>query len=384
MALKMGKTKEEIKELAQKKMELLGQGDITDKYTELMIGLTPEKFNIGSVDKKSAEENIQRLIDAAKDKVVEVSLNSLSDSPKNCYEKPAGEKREQLISSLKSLGQINPIFIRAKSSVESYRDEIENDFEILVGHSRVDCLREIGEEKVKAIIVECDDVQATLLIAQSNIQREKVSDIELARAYKNTYEAMKRDKNANLKNVEISTNLSKCQSGTSDRTDEMVAERYGISARTLHRKMALAYCTDEVISNYNKKKFNQEQIQSISKLNRDTQLMLCELMREEKLKMTNEKAKELLKVYNENEKNPVLRNSFPLNLLRKVMRDEEKKEDVKVEGKKQKESAGEKTYIISDNLFPKEVKKEDRQEWLLKALSYIKENEISIGEEYDA
>ena len=62
----------------------------------------------------------------------------------------------------------------------------------------MECLKEIGSSKVSAIIVSCDDIEATLLINQSNIQREKVSDIELARAYKATYDALVQDKNRNL------------------------------------------------------------------------------------------------------------------------------------------------------------------------------------------
>ena len=214
MALKMGKTAEEISELKAKKMNMLGQGDVTKKYSEWMMKLSPEDL---AVDNKS-KEALDRLIDSGKDKIVKIELSELSESPRNCYEKPQGEKREELKASLKSIGQINPIFVRPKECVEWYQEEIENSFEILIGHSRVELLKELSEETgittADAIIVNCDDVQATLLISQSNIQREEVSDIELARAYKNTYEAMKKDKNANLKNVEISTDLSKSQSGT--------------------------------------------------------------------------------------------------------------------------------------------------------------------------
>ena len=63
MALKMGKTAEEISELKAKKMNMLGQGDVTKKYSEWMMKLSPEDL---AVDNKS-KEALDRLIDSGKD-----------------------------------------------------------------------------------------------------------------------------------------------------------------------------------------------------------------------------------------------------------------------------------------------------------------------------
>ncbi len=381
MALKMGKTAEEISELKAKKMNMLGQGDVTKKYSEWMMKLSPEDL---AVDNKS-KEALDRLIDSGKDKIVKIELSELSESPRNCYEKPQGEKREELKASLKSIGQINPIFVRPKECVEWYQEEIENSFEILIGHSRVELLKELSEETgittADAIIVNCDDVQATLLISQSNIQREEVSDIELARAYKNTYEAMKKDKNANLKNVEISTDLSKSQSGTSDRTDEVVARKYGISKNTLRRKMALAYCSNKAVDFYNKKKFNQEQIQSISKLDEGTQDLICKIMWEEKIKMTNATAKNVLKVYEEEKKNPHLIGAFSINIMRDVLRSGQVSEEKEVKEKKRRSQQTNDLWTVSikKKMMPNDIKSdEEAAMYIEKAISYIAENEVVI------
>lgn len=389
MALKFGKTEEELKAYTQQRMKTLGQGDITDRYSEMIMNLSAEDL---SVDKKNPK-TLDKMIESGKDKVVKIKLSDLSESPRNCYLKPQGEKREELKASLKTMGQINPIFVRPKELVEEYRDLIENPFEILIGHSRVELLKELEEEtgidEVNAIIVQCDDVQATLLIAQSNIQREKVSEIELARAYRNTYEAMKKDKKANLlvgnsknENVEISTFSPSCQSDNSEnegkKTEELVAEKYGISPRTLHRKMALAYCIDEVVDFYNKKKFNQEQIQSISKLSADVQLQVCEIMWEEKLKMTNEIAKDLLETWRTQKDEPKMpKNYFPLNILRDVIRGGQEQEE-KMESKEKpvkKEPVWK--VEIPKKLLPKSIKNEKEvAEYISKALSRMESFEI--------
>ena len=387
MALKMGKTAKEIEEMTQKQINLLGQGDVTDRYAELLLGLTPESFTVSKDENK-----IEKIIESEKEKVVEVNLSDLCESPRNCYSKATGEKREELLSSLKAFGQINPIFVRPKEKVVEYKNEINKPFEILVGHTRVDCLKELAKDgggaTAKAIIVDCDDVEATLLIAQSNIQREKVTEIEIARSYKNTYEALKKSKGGNDKvlkgkneNVGISTNSPSGQSDhlvKKEKTRDLVAKKYGISGRTLERKMALAYCIDQVIKYYERKKFNQEQIQSLSKISHSMQEQVCEIMKEEKIPMTNKLAKEILKAYQEEMKAPRLRASFPLNITREVMRNslEKIKEENKKTSKAKKETE---KYNIPKSLFPVEINNLNAKEnYIITALNYIKKNKIKL------
>lgn len=388
MALKVGKTLEDVKEIAAKRAKLLEQGDITDRYSELLINVTPD--DLGSVRKDNTKA-FDSILDKAKDKVVELDIKSLSESPKNHFSKISGEKREEMIGSLKSYGQINPIIVRPKECIEHYQDLIKNDFEILVGHTRVDCLKEIGSETVNAIIVSCDDIEATLLINQSNIQREKVSDIELARAYKATYEALVQDKNSNLspgnsknENVEISTSLSSAQSEHSKenkkRTVDIVAEKYGISRATLQRKMALADCSDSIVKLYNRSKITQEEIQYLSKLPEVVQDQVCKILKSKNQEMTKDIAKNLLDTYVEVQKDPPLRASFSWNILRRVIEDgQEEKLEVKKRAKsKAVKKEKEKEYKIRDEFFPKGLKIEDRQKYIEEALKYVLSENINI------
>lgn len=385
MALKTGKNLEEIKKLAAERKKLLEQGDITGKYSELMIDVTPD--DLGSVNKNN-DKAFDNILNKAKDKVVELDIKELSESPKNHFSKISGEKREEMIGSLKSYGQINPIIVRPKECVQHYKELIENDFEILVGHTRVECLKEIGSSKVNAIIVSCDDIEATLLINQSNIQREKVSDIELARAYKATYDALVQDKNGNLKvgdcknkNVEISTSSPKCHFDTSGRTDEEVAKKYGISARTLTRKMALANCSSGIVRLYNRSKVTQEEVQYISKLPEAVQDQVSEIMTKENKEMTKEIAKGLIDKYKEVQKDPPLRASFPWNALREVINQGQEsieKQERKHRSVSKKAKAEKKKYHVSDELFPKNVKLSERQRYIELALKYIVSQKIDV------
>ncbi|MDY2960426.1 MAG: ParB/RepB/Spo0J family partition protein [Hornefia sp.] len=397
MALKMGKNAEEIAELRKKQYKMLSEDKkVTSMYTDLMMNITQEDLEVVSKD----SDKIDKIVEKGKEKVVELNIEDLQESPKNCYSKVDGEKREEMIASLKSYGQITPIFVRPKESVEEYQDKITKPFEILIGHTRVDCLKEIGSKTVKAIIVSCDDIEATLLIAQSNIQREKVTAIELARAYRNTYEALKQDKNSNLKvgeskneNVGISTNFPKSQSATSVRTDEIVAEKYGISKDTLRRKMALAYCTDMVINFYNNKKLPQDTIVAIHKLDHDTQNQICHFMKDYGVNKIGKKdAIHIKEVYEEyiNREDKPMRN-FPPNKVKELIEEiankktKPKDKKDKVENSLDKKSKAEKTegivkkenmYLIEDEYFPEEIPRDKREEYIRDILEYVQEKGI--------
>ena len=366
MALKV-RSKEEIRESALERQRNIEKQNLGIEYMN--------DFNL-SITKEDLE----------KKEVKYVPISSLSESPKNFFSKVSGDKREEMIASLKSYGQINPIIIRPKRCVEEYKDEIENDYEILVGHTRVELLKEIGKEKVKAIIIECSDVDATLIINQSNIQRENVSDIEIARGYKATYEAVKKDKHTNLtpgnpknENVEISTISSTPQSGTSkeykDRTDEIVAEKYGISKNTLRRKMALADCIDEVVNLYEKKKLTQEDVGYISRLDEDMQRDVIEASDELK-KENGIKGKTItkgaLKEICDKNKNYDLDEGEIKEILESHI--EAPIKPKKPEGSK---------YIIPDKLFPDYVSKKERVEYLKKLLTYALDEGIEIRMDKD-
>lgn len=365
MALKV-RSKEELREEARERQRNIENQNLGLEYIN--------DFNL-SITKEDLE----------KKEVKYIPISSLSESPKNFFSKVSGDKREEMIASLKSYGQINPIIIRPRRCVEEYKDEIEGDYEILVGHTRVELLKEIGKEKVKAIVIECSDVDATLIINQSNIQRENVSDIEIARGYKATYEAVKKDKHSNLmvgdtknENVEISTISPTSQSETSgevkDRTDEIVAEKYGISRATLQRKMALADCIDEVVSLYEKKKLTQEDIGYISRLDSDTQESITYAMDDIK------KEKKVSKVISKSALKEICERSKDYELdeaeIKEIL-------DSHIEATiKPKKPEGSK-YIIPDKLFPDYVSKKERIEYLQKLLSYALDEGLEIRMDKD-
>ena len=369
MSLNTGRTKKEIQQLVKEQREMFGQGDFSKQYQEMILGIKPEDLEVSKEASQKMEEKIQKM---PEDRVFDILLENLSPSPMNSFAPPSDEKRTEMISSLSNVGQITPIIIRPKSCIENY--EINTEFEILVGHTRVSCLKELERKTVKAVIVNCNDIDASLLIAQSNIQREKISDIERARSLKNTYDMFVKDKNANLNNVGISTNSSKSQIGTSreidGRTDEWVAKMYGMSKNTLHRKMALADCIDSVVKAYEQKKITQEQIQHISQISKEAQEQMLFVMREKGIKkLTDNMARQIHEAYDKEIKDAESQNTFPLNIIREALVDEESNQEANRKDKPGK-------YEIPNSCFPTGLLKKDRLKYILKALEFAAKHNV--------
>ena len=124
----------------------------------------------------------------------------------------------ELVYSIRESGVIVPLIVRSRP---------EGGYEIISGHRRCEACRELGIEKVPVRVQELTDDEATILMVNSNIQREHVLPSEKAFAYRMKLEAVKRTAGRPSKNS--------CQVGTNFRADKNVAETSSESARTIRR-----------------------------------------------------------------------------------------------------------------------------------------------------
>ena len=88
----------------------------------------------------------------------------------------------ELVDSIRESGVIVPLIVRTRP---------EGGYEIISGHRRCEACRELGIEKVPVRVQELTDDEATILMVNSNIQREHVLPSEKAFAYKMKMDAMK-------------------------------------------------------------------------------------------------------------------------------------------------------------------------------------------------
>ncbi len=114
--------------------------------------------------------------------ITEVLISALVDFKDHPFKIIDDEKMSDMIESIKEYGVLTPIIVRSKN----------DKYEIVSGHRRKYACAKAGITKIPAIIKQLNDDEATLLMVDSNIQREEILPSERAFAYKMKLEAMKR------------------------------------------------------------------------------------------------------------------------------------------------------------------------------------------------
>ena len=117
--------------------------------------------------------------------IVELQIDRLvpfkKQQPFSMYD---DNKKQEVKESIEKFGVLTPIIVRP----------IDNEkYEIIAGHNRVECSKELGKESIPAKIMNIDDDDATLIMIDPNLcSRDKISPIEKGRAYKLKLEILKK------------------------------------------------------------------------------------------------------------------------------------------------------------------------------------------------
>ena len=139
--------------------------------------------------KAEVKEEVQEIKNVNEEnqyKIVELNLNELDYYKNQPFKEYNQDEMNNLKESIERIGLQNAIVVRKK----------ENDrYEVLSGNNRVRVFKELNKETIPARIVECDDDKAELIMIDSNIvQRNELSVMERAKAYKLKQELMKKVK----------------------------------------------------------------------------------------------------------------------------------------------------------------------------------------------
>lgn len=133
----------------------------------------------------------------------------------------------ELVDSISESGIITPIIVRPKVGV---------GYEVISGHRRWEACKELGIESIPARVEYIDDDEATILMVNSNIQREHVLPSEKAFAYKMRMEAMKHQGKA-----------TSSQLGTKLRTLDAMGKEVDESRNQIHRYIRLTYLIPSIL-----------------------------------------------------------------------------------------------------------------------------------------
>ena len=143
--------------------------------------------------------------------------------PDNPFHVVEDEMLSELAESIKEFGIVTPIITRPK--------EDGNGYEIIAGQRRVRASELAGINTVPAFVLPLDRDRAIITLVDSNLQRENILPSERAFAYKMKSKAMKRQG--------FRTDLTSSQVGTKLRTDDKVAQGFGVGRMTVQRFIRL-------------------------------------------------------------------------------------------------------------------------------------------------
>lgn len=167
----------------------------------------------------------------AVDQVVNIPLGELHPFKYHPFKVRDDEEMEKTVESIKELGVLTPAIVRPMK---------DGSFEILSGHRRHHACEIAGLETLPCIVRDLDDDAATILMVDSNLQREEILPSERAFAFKMKLDAMKRQAGRPSKeNVR--------QVGTNLRSDAELGEQVGESARQIQRYIRLTNLIPELL-----------------------------------------------------------------------------------------------------------------------------------------
>ena len=163
--------------------------------------------------------------DQKREKIIDIPLSELHTFKNHPFRVEVNDELREMARSILDHGVVTPAIARPRP---------EGGYELLSGHRRKAACALAGLETLPTVIRELDDDAATIVMVDSNQQRENLLPSEKAFAYQMKLEAMKHQGKA-----------TSCQLGT--RSDVELAESTDESARTVQRYIRLTYLLPELL-----------------------------------------------------------------------------------------------------------------------------------------
>ncbi len=199
--------------------------------------------------------------ESTQERVQEIPLSQLHPFEGHPFKVVDDEAMMKTAESIAQFGVMTPAIARPRA---------EGGYELIAGHRRHHASQLAGKETMPVIVRDMDDDAATILMVDSNLQRETILPSERAFAYKLKLEAMKHQG--------ARTDLTSCQVGTKLRADEQLAEGTGDSARTVQRYIRLTELIPELLDMVDEKKIAFNPAVELSYLKQEEQRDFLEAM----------------------------------------------------------------------------------------------------------
>ena len=257
-------------------------------------------IELKSVDDLFATEESRA--DAQREKVQEIPLGELHPFRNHPFKVKDDAAMQDTVDSVREYGVLVPAIARPDPN---------GGYELIAGHRRHHASELAGKETMPVIIRDLDDDAATIIMVDSNLQREELLPSERAFAYKMKLEA--------LKHQGARTDLTSVQLGQKLSARAQVAKAAGESAIQIQRFIRLTELIPELLDMVDERKIALNPAVELSHLKKEEQTLLLEAMDSEQATPSLSQAQRLKKFSQQK--------MLSLDVMRAVM-SEEKKTDL--------------------------------------------------------
>lgn len=213
-----------------------------------------EKIKLSSYEDMfgTEEENVSGALDS-KGQIVDIPIAELHTFKNHPFRVIDDEAMEEMVESIKEYGVLVPAIVRPRE---------QGGYEILSGHRRHHASTLAGMSTMPAIIKECNDDEATVIMVDANIQREDILISEKALAYQMKYEAMKHQGVAGGSSL------------------QEISEQSGESMKSIQRLICIASLNKELLDMVDSKKLGIRQGVDLSFLSEEQQQTVYKVITE--------------------------------------------------------------------------------------------------------
>lgn len=223
----------------------------------------------------------------SKGQIREIPLADLHEFRNHPFKILDDDKMAEMVDSIRQYGVLVPGIVRERA---------EGGYEIVAGHRRKHASELAGKETMPVIVQELDDDEATIIMVDSNIQREELLPSEKAWAYKLKLDAMKRQvgRRSEKNDSQVGNHFSEKLSS------EILAEQVGQSKNQIFRYIRLTELLPELMDMVDAKKIALNPAYELSFLTKEEQAILLEVIRGEDISISLLQAGQLKKLSQEN------------------------------------------------------------------------------------
>lgn len=170
------------------------------------------------------------------------------------------EKMQDLVDSIKLNGVLSPVLLR---------EDGHGQYEMISGHRRLHAAQLAGLDAIPAFIRDMTDDEATIIMVDSNIQREELLPSEKGFALKMKMDAMRHQGTSRHGGEKLQTSDDRI-------TASIVGEGSGMAARSVQRYIRLTELIPEILEMVDNKRITLVSGVEISYIDQEVQKWLCE------------------------------------------------------------------------------------------------------------